>query len=352
MVSLVGENPLPVYMGIAQFLEKGGEATLVCSEVTEPMAKAVMSTGDRFGRYAITKLADPFDPKPTAAALGALREEMPDALLNFTGGTKVMAAYGLRAWSDQPGLAVYLDEPSRMFRFGNGVDVPLFVTGLDIGLLCRLHGVDLGKASRRPVVPYNDLAKLVREHQDLPWRGTASKPWEEWREKLSPEAQAELNRAGPARRDEYFGEKNEWFEEFVRETLLRLDGATGRIEARPGTGSLVRDEEVTSGVHFFIGGQQFESDAMAVVNTALRYVSVTTDAKEKMAKGKSFEAMHRARQIGGDMARSCVVSLAQSGTVANVRRSVNDARHRLFGVEDLLRWVAGDGQQLLDFMTD
>lgn len=350
MMCLVGENPLPVYLGIAQFLAPGGEATLVCSEQTESMAAAIRKTGQRGCSYTIKRLANPFDPKPTSAALDEQFRANPGALLNFTGGTKVMAAYGLRAWSDAPHLAMYLDEPARMFRFANGVELPLIVSGLNIDVLCGLHGVDRGKVAGRPPVPYVDLAGLARIPGNPPWRdGT---PWSTWREMLSDEGQRVLEEAGKTRRNRYFSEKNEWLEDFVRGTLLRLDRMTGRVEAYPGQGSLVREHEVVSGVHFFIGGSQFESDAMAVVNTALRYISVTTDSGERMAKAKSFEAMHRARQIGGDMARSCVVSLAPPEAIAQARKSIGEKRHTLFGRNDILRWVAGDGKALLYFMTD
>jgi len=41
MVCLVGENPLPVYLGIKQLATPEAEVILVCSEATRPQAKNI-----------------------------------------------------------------------------------------------------------------------------------------------------------------------------------------------------------------------------------------------------------------------------------------------------------------------
>jgi hypothetical protein len=96
----------------------------------------------------------------------------------------------------------------------------------------------------------------------------------------------------------------------------------------------------------------FEGDILLVVNNRLRYVSVTTSSKPDRCKEKMFEAMHRSRQIGGNMASSCVVSLAPHDKVNNCRISIGKhPRHTIYGRDDVNSWVNGHPDSLKDFLT-
>ena len=59
-----------------------------------------------------------------------------------------------------------------------------------------------------------------------------------------------------------------------------------------------------------IEGQEFEADVLAVHQNRLFYFSVTTEKKIDDCKEKMFEAIHRSRQLGGALARSCTICLA------------------------------------------
>ncbi|MEW6754538.1 MAG: hypothetical protein AB1505_26680, partial [Candidatus Latescibacterota bacterium] len=89
-----------------------------------------------------------------------------------------------------------------------------------------------------------------------------------------------------------------------------------------------------------------------VVNNRLRYLSVTTARLPDRCKAKMFEAIHRARQIGGGLASSCVVSLAERWAREPCRTSVGlHPRHTIYGVDDVRRWVDGDVSDLHAFLT-
>jgi hypothetical protein len=112
MVCLVGENPLPVYLGIKQLATPEAEVVLVYSEATKPQAqniKAILNlakvTNGNRGRTCIMKqvvqLRDPYCPRQVRETLDAVVARLSNPrpyALNYTGGTKVMSDYGLLAW--------------------------------------------------------------------------------------------------------------------------------------------------------------------------------------------------------------------------------------------------------------
>jgi ethanolamine utilization microcompartment shell protein EutL len=112
MVCLVGENPLPVYLGIKQLATPEAEVILVYSEATKPQSQNIKgllekgrkANGNR-GRTCITdqvvQLRDPFRPYEVRKTLDAVVASLDNPrayALNNTGGTKVMSDYGLLAW--------------------------------------------------------------------------------------------------------------------------------------------------------------------------------------------------------------------------------------------------------------
>jgi hypothetical protein len=112
MVCLVGENPLPVYLGIKQLPTPQAKVILVYSEATKPQAqnikglldKARVANGNRELTCIMNQvvlLCDPFWPRQVRETLDVVvaRLNTPQAYaLNYAGGTKVMSDYGLLAW--------------------------------------------------------------------------------------------------------------------------------------------------------------------------------------------------------------------------------------------------------------
>src|SRR5437870_4931529 len=111
MVCLVGENPLPIYLGIKQLATPDAEIVLIYSEGTKSQARNIKTlvearaTNGNRGRTCymnqVVQLRDPFCPRQVRETLDAVvaRLNSPQAYaLNYTGGTKVMSDYGLLAW--------------------------------------------------------------------------------------------------------------------------------------------------------------------------------------------------------------------------------------------------------------
>jgi hypothetical protein len=135
-----------------------------------------------------------------------------------------------------------------------------------------------------------------------------------------------------------------WFERWVGDVLRKLLGP---------------QQEIVTGAEMTIDGQRFESDVMTIIDHRLFYFSATTASAEGVCKEKMFEAMHRARQIGGGLAYSCVVSLAgypsydgeRQDTVQNCRRSIGkEPYHTMFGKAHVCQWQRGSYNSLHRFL--
>lgn len=89
------------------------------------------------------------------------------------------------------------------------------------------------------------------------------------------------------------------------------------------------------------GAREFEVDIAAVHGSQLIVVSCTVDSGIARAKSKLFEVVQRARQMGGDEARICLVTCLRDRQIEQVSKEVqrvlNQSRHiRIFGRPDLL----------------
>lgn len=423
MVCLVGENPLPVYLGIKQLATPEAEVVLVYSEATKPQAQNIKALLDKVRvtngngeRTCITnqvvQLCDPYCPRQVRETLDAVVARLnhpQNYALNYTGGTKVMSDYGLLAWmlmqqaphrqERSTGLAwpevknaFYLEEPSGKFHFHDD-EVPLIVAPT-LEELLALHGVERLPERPAPDASQADIEKMFGWYDDgsqrnvfnevqhaVKWRqelhtqkskqqyhwlwpqfDRALGSWQQdcsWWKLLSlitnDTAQRWLDDpALPDNPEAYQGSLLEarlrfivhglWFELWVRDILRKIHGP---------------QQEIVMGAEMTIDGQRFESDVMTIIGHRLFYFSVTTASAEGVCKEKMFEAMHRARQIGGGLAYSCVVSLAdypyyggeKQDTVQNCRLSIGKAPyHTMFGKAHVRQWRRGSYNSLARFL--
>ncbi len=419
LLCLVGENPLPVYLGVKQMAKERAQVVLVCSAGTRPCAERVArALGDHCLPVLTsdTGISDPHRPTAVARDL----ERIVDAVcvggpaewgLNYTGGTKVMAAYALRRWADADALAntFYLDEGSGCCQLGTG-GTEAVTHVLTVAEVCELHGVrkgadpldvgctpadlrllmaarlgeDADAMSRQTVLqnasktPDKRPPCMIGPAEGEPpeqtmnfdracnaWRG--SDAWRNVVGVLTPDIAMRWfaeSSAGPtpkpyptsllkARYD--FLVRSMWFEHWVKERVREVLGERSPIVAHQ---------------KFTIDAQEFEVDLLVVVRQRVYCVSVTTSAKCSEIKEKMMEAARRSEQIGGGMARACVVSLGDRyvierydddgnlvrddrPTVEDCRASVCVAgRHTIFGLDDVRQWHGGDLRSLRAFLLD
>lgn len=79
----------------------------------------------------------------------------------------------------------------------------------------------------------------------------------------------------------------------------------------------------------------FELDVVAMRGYRLFAISCSQESAVFKAKHKLFEAVHRAKQLGGDEARIALVCLAQSREVDNIKAQLEEDHIEVFGREDL-----------------
>jgi hypothetical protein len=309
-----------------------------------------------------------------------------DVLLNYTGGTKVMAAHARMAYSDDGGQtphASYLDEgsvraPPRL-RFDDGSSKALSEYDqipFDLKTIFSLHGITY--TPRRPKEPspkvsdareilckvlrdlplatalYCERERLEDKEYKNPSNATAA-PFcaDQYGLNLSiPIFPTEelLEAAGNSdQRKSWFKQwygfiGGEWLEEWVAE---QVRNALDELDFR-------RDEAVCVGFDAFRGGsknKQLEIDVAVVRAYRSYFISCTTDTTKTLCKSKLFEVAVRSRQLGGDLARAALVCLADDEVINKLRNEVDDVEKpkaaihvpsvgdvHVFGLQDIRQW--------------
>jgi hypothetical protein len=253
----------------------------------------------------------------------------------------------------------YLDERKRLLRFSDGVDIPLNerTLGLTLDLLLELHDVKRKPgtdACAQTDADVDAVAAAVLGNPSL-----ASELWCRCR----PEQQRRALSINKARRNPWKPEDlglslsvpvipdpqwtntiyekwddfltGGWLERWTARCISAcLDTMTPRVDVSV---SCVRED-----------GREFEIDVAVVRGHRLHVISCTTAAKVAMCKGKLFEVAIRARQMGGDLTRSALVSFLdrdeERSSIEDVRsdiKAVWDAPNTpfVFGLADLRDWA-------------
>ncbi|AFZ28137.1 protein of unknown function (DUF1887) [Cylindrospermum stagnale PCC 7417] len=88
---------------------------------------------------------------------------------------------------------------------------------------------------------------------------------------------------------------------------------------------------------------RFEFDVAFIIGYQLFAISCTTSKSHKLCKQKLFEAHLRARQLGGDEARTALVCCSDTpGYIEDeIKFSIRDKKIRVFGREDLANLAGG-----------
>jgi hypothetical protein len=380
LVLLVGSNPLPNYL--AACAQRPGRVALVYTEETKDAKDRLRRELARALKLSEDDFDEPFVEDATCAttvqrALDSLvsSDEDRDVLLNYTGGTKVMAAHARLAFSGSGGRAEhasYLDEGDinrqARLRFDDGNSKPLSEIPLTLATVLALHGITHKPREARTPAPTTDDARdilckvladpplaaaLYGERERLQELGNpnkaTSKPFRADRfgltlslpefptsEQLSQIKNADEKKSWFRQWYAFFG--GEWLEEWLGAPIRALD--------------LAPAHEITVGVNAHRGEKQaqLEVDVAVVRGHRSYFVSCTTDASKHICKSKLFEVAVRSRQLGGDLARAALVCLTDDRTVSALQDDVNDVwgasnTTKVFGISDVRAWSDCGGKQ-------
>ncbi|MDD3925073.1 MAG: hypothetical protein PHT33_00265 [bacterium] len=367
---LVGSNPFPNYL--ASLILEPQSVCLIYSPETEEIKNNLK---DRL-EIKLTGLS--IDERCIGDATNAARVReaflvVPEgAHLHYTGGTKVMATNARMAFKDAGGgdkQASYLDERRSVLRFDDGYEIELLSQNFELRLddILGLHGINRKskdeKADPSPTVEDADkILKVVLNEPELTDRlyNIHKKDNNDDKDKRLDLKTAKQN---PIMLSELLNidlsivhlPEDEW----TRKTYEKWCGFLGGGWLEVWCGELVRgipgESEVSVNVNCTrANGRGFEID-LAIVRGHRPYViSCTTDTDIKLCKSKLFEVAIRARQLGGDLARSALVCLLhgsnnQGAYVEQLRNDVADIwdapnTPQVFGLCDLKEWEGSDGK--------
>ena len=329
--------------------------------LSEEFGPSVFIDGDAY-------VDDPFSASAVAGKVRDLIKSCNSAHLHYTGGTKVMSAHALKAFyekSGRPENASYLDEAEACLRFdGNQSKKSLSDCGVTLTLnrILQLHGVTQKTRSpveggpgesdvqavatavlKRPQLAsclYGERTRLedvsftkakqnpcnVKNYgmelcvaEIPPEEGMSRKCYEAWREFIG----------------------GEWLEDWIAAKVRELE--------------LTNDPEITVGVNCTRDGtnRPFEVDVAVVRGQRSYFISCTTDMTRSLCKSKAFEILVRSRHMGGDLARSALVSLLPGDVVTELQADIAHAwgsanPTRVFGLEDMKTWSGHYGSQNLE----
>jgi hypothetical protein len=288
--------------------------------------------------------------------------------LNYTGGTKIMAAHARMAFRESGGQdqnASYLNDGARCLFFDDGRSRSLDDQDLSVtlDLIGQLHGCNvLARPGSSPGDPTEEdactIAARVAERAELAKSlcDTAQRFKEQGRLQKALEQpwrpqDVDLTLSAPQVPEKQWDENRfkAWWR-FLGGGWLELAVAAWTRRATGLTPS--------QGIYWQLGGRAFEIDVALVHGHRLYVISCTTDNKLGLCKSKLFEVAMRSRQLGGDLARSALVCLIDGqdnqgkyidqlrGDVASVWEAPN--RPEVFGLADLREWTGTAGSPNLD----
>lgn len=345
LICLVGSNPLPNYIAVRQLQPESvllyhtaedAERLDSSSRVADVLAAALKQF--RPQKFDISAT----DAPEIARKLG--QRHLAGAWLNYTGGTKVMAVHAYAAFrklNETAGpRAFYVDDRgSGSLRFTDGEVRPLSVD-LTFEEFWALHNV----RPRREKTAAGDSPTLA-DAEALAGRIFADGPGlahELYCQHHNEKARAKISLAeiGFGDRTVQYGDPSwdSWRRFITGVWLEHWCSSLFDMPTRVGSKLVFNDREM-------------ELDVLAIRHHRLLLLSCTTGAKIGECKLKAFEAYHRARQLGGDHARSalaCFLSDADRDLLKREMRLPLGGPETLavFGLNDLRNWYQGHRDSL------
>jgi hypothetical protein len=265
-----------------------------------------------------------------------------------------MAAHARMAFgecSGQDSQASYLDEQEGCLHFDDGYKIDLAQRNLGLSLerITKLHGIDTKESTLEGPTP-EDTSQVLYSALHNPELTKCLYPEGVRLQKLGTVQKAQNKSFNPSESnlrlsvDQIPGEQ--WTNRTFEAWYKSLKGNWLEIYMANQTRSLVPQIELSQGVYGTLpSGRPIEVDVAVVRGHRFYLISCTTDSGLGLCKSKLFEVALRARQLGGDLARSALVCLLNGsdsrGSYADQLRqdveSVWDAPNTplVFGAADL-----------------
>lgn len=364
LILLIGANPLPNYVAASTL--KPSKIVMLYTRETKPVM-------ERLTRL-IKKKIDPVIVEACHVRRSSVREvreavsryATEGTYLNYTGGTKIMAAQARMAFGEafrsmggDDCFSLYVDEERSCILFDNGHEVRVHEEeiGLSLEDLAELHDIKANPTALPPDGPtFDDVLAVLRVEVDKP--GTIASRLNEWGHSFDRIKTVKGALSCPLRVDtlgvslsvaqvpgadwtnarfkvwKKFISDNAWLELWVA-CLVRQ--ATG----------LVPHWSVNCEIQPL--RRPFEIDVALVRGCRLYVISCTTSSEVGLCKSKLFEVGHRARQMGGDLARAALVTFLD-GCEPNGQRRINMVQQdvesaweqpnkpKVFGLADVREW--------------
>jgi hypothetical protein len=374
LILLVGSNPLPNYLSACAL--RPSRVVLVHTAETTDAKDRLRGQLFTTMRNAV-ELVDAFIQDATCATDigrvidGVISGSMNgDTWLNYTGGTKVMAAHSLRAFYTRSGMAAhasYLDEGGVMhgprLRFDDGRSTALAElpnVQLTLATILGLHGISHTPRSVVQSAPQReDATAILKAVLSEPLLASSLYDERERLRKLkSPRSahdhpfipgdyslplsitqlptDAGMNRKSFENWCDFIG--GVWLEEWLGSQIQTLN--------------LTPEPEIVVGVNAQRGfmGTTLEVDIAVVRAQRSYFISCTTDTTKSLCKSKLFEIAVRSRQLGGELARAALVCLADDDIIGKLQKDIDDVwgatnTTKVFGLSDLKTWSGFDGNR-------
>ena len=367
-VFTVGSNPLPVYV-VAEYLLKTPRQDekhfprpdyliFVYSKETEKIQEKIQERlRDKFKQYVRIEGVDLGNgEREEDTVLNSLKNKLLNLSksskistlhLHYTGGTKPMSVFSylaVKEFAQEQGIkAIFSDlHPDEAVLVSNQQcsDDLRKIVRLNVDQIIKLHGMDMDIShSGNQQLEYPDLdmksfEKVIPLLIDKSLKFNKSGNKEE-KNQIIKELNSIFSSIMPKSWEEYVKNSvltGKWLEDYMLYKLQQLQNEFFITDLR-------------KSVKAKYNGRDCEIDVVAIRGYQMYLFSCTTSDGVKPVKGKAFEAIYRAEQLGGSHARVIVVSLLpQSGdksieTLENDLSSF-DARFnkkcKLIGRDDLL----------------
>lgn len=396
LILLVGSNPLPNYVAAKMLLSEGGRVAFVHSTdtagIATKLAEVLKLGSEKIRRFEIKDLSCSSEIQGAVNKSSEwLGNENGKLHLHYTGGTKQMAVHSYQALkgSGKDFVASYLDARELKLRI-DGEDRGYEINE-ELGLmdLMALHAMTLKDACKeKPVLKEEVVMGLMKFYDSFDSKSSQVAGYDQWlvrtirsQDPNSPALCQEICQK-KKKKGELVFKDSESLKKLVFDCSFSLDGdgvksvpfGCPKVNPNePTLAQLVYDgsdlkkackalsgqwleeyafwcvEKVSSCVglhewHLSVKSQEgeidknekFELDVVAIRKHQVFVISCTTASDKAMCKSKLFEVHLRARQIGGDEARTILLCLSERPDVLQKELDGPMEKHiKVFGRQDL-----------------